>query len=74
MATVKITAVGEEVGVVLPRELLERLGLGEGDAVEIVETEQGIELRVQDPAISRQMDVAEGVMEKRRAALEEIAR
>jgi putative addiction module antidote len=70
----KLTAIGNSVGVILPREVLARLGVGKGDLLSAVETPNGIELRVSDPAFDAQMDVARSIMHKRRAVLRELAK
>ncbi|HLA10048.1 MAG TPA: AbrB/MazE/SpoVT family DNA-binding domain-containing protein [Pyrinomonadaceae bacterium] len=44
MSVLKVTTVGNSVGVILPRELLERLRVGKGDSLYVVETKNGIEL------------------------------
>ncbi len=41
MNILKVTTVGNSVGVVLPKELLERLRVGKGDSLYVIETRQG---------------------------------
>jgi putative addiction module antidote len=74
MATLKLRAIGNSVGVVLPKELLARLRLGEGDTVQVVETPDGFRVARHDPAFSEQMEVAREVMRRRRAVLRELAK
>lgn len=69
----KITAIGNSAGVILPKELLARLRLGKGDEVFALETPDGITLSAFDPELARQMDVAEQVMRKRRSLLRKLA-
>lgn len=69
----KITAIGNSAGVILPKELLARLRLGKGDEVFALETPDGITLSAFDPELARQMDVAEKVMRKRRSLLRKLA-
>lgn len=71
--TLKLTSVGNSVGVILPRELLEKLRVGKGDLLHVLETPNGIELTAHNPEFARQMDVAEGVMRKRRTLLNKLA-
>jgi putative addiction module antidote len=40
----KVTAIGNSVGIVLPKELLARLRVKKGDSLYVVETPSGIEL------------------------------
>ena len=44
----KLTAIGNSVGVILPKELLERLRVGRGDELHVLETPNGIELTPYD--------------------------
>ena len=73
-ATLKIRTVGNSLGVVLPRDVLARLRVGEGDTLHVVETEDGIRLVRHDPEFERQMGVAREVMRRRRAVLRELAK
>lgn len=73
MNTVKVTTVGNSVGVVLPKEILERLRVSKGDVLQVIETKNGIELTAYDPTFESQLAVAEKVMRKRRNPLEKLA-
>ena len=73
MTTVKVTTVGNSAGIVLPKEVLERLRVGKGDSLYVVETPDGVELTPYDPDFSAQMEVAEKVMRKRRDVLKKLA-
>jgi len=69
----KITAIGNSAGVILPRELLARLRLGKGDELYAIETPDGVRLTAFDPELAAQMGVAEQVMRDRRALLHKLA-
>lgn len=69
----KLTTVGNSVGVVLPKELLEKLRVQKGDSLQVLETPNGIELTAFDAEFDRQMDVAERVMRRRRNLLRKLA-
>lgn len=71
--TVKLTTVGNSTGIILPRELLEKLRVQKGDTLHVLETPNGIELTSFDPQMAQQMDVAERVMRKRRNLLKKLA-
>ena len=71
--TVKLTAVGNSTGIILPRELLDRLRLKKGDTLHVLETPKGVELTSFDPEFARQMDVAEKVMRDDRDILRRLA-
>ena len=74
MSALKLTAIGNSVGVILPRELLAKLGVGKGDSLFAVETEGGIRLTTTDPEFEAHMEVARAVMKKRRAVLRALAK
>jgi putative addiction module antidote len=73
MNVLKVTTVGNSVGVILPKELLERLRVQKGDSLYVIETTQGIELTPYNPEFARQMDAAERVMREDRDALRKLA-
>ena len=74
MIELKLTAIGNSVGVVLPKEALARLKVAKGDTLYITETPDGYRLTPYDPAFEAQMVAARKIMKKRRAALRELAR
>ena len=69
----KLTAIGNSTGVILPKELLARLRVEKGDELYVAETPDGIRLSVYDPALAAQMEVAEQVMRSRRTLLNKLA-
>jgi putative addiction module antidote len=72
--TLKLTTIGNSVGVVLPKELLEKLRVGKGDLLHVLEVPHGIQLQALDQTLADQMDVAERVMRKRRTLLNQLAK
>ena len=69
----KITAIGNSAGVILPRELLARLRLDKGDELHALETPDGIRLTTYDPEFAAQMEVAEKIMREDRELLRKLA-
>jgi putative addiction module antidote len=69
----KITAIGNSAGVILPKELLARLRVEKGDELYVTELPDGIKLMQYDPQLAAQMEVAERVMRERRTLLKELA-
>ena len=65
----KITAIGNSAGIILPKELLARLRVGKGDELFAIETPDGVRLTAFDPQLAAQMEVAEEVMRERRTLL-----
>ncbi len=74
MQHVKITAIGNSAGIILPREVLAQLGVDKGDTLSVVTTPNGIELSAYDPTFDEQMKVARDVMARYRNALRELAK
>jgi putative addiction module antidote len=74
MAALKLISVGNSVGVVLPKEMLVKLGLQKGDTLHAVETPDGFRLTVADDEFGSQMDVARRIMKERYAVLRELAK
>jgi putative addiction module antidote len=73
MTKVKLTSIGNSVGIVLPKEVLTRLRVGKGDTLSIVETVGGVTLSPFDPEFERQMDLAEEIMREDRDVLRKLA-
>ena len=70
----KVSQIGNSLGLVLPKEVLARLKVEKGDALFLTETEDGYRLTPYDPEFAEQMDAARKVMKKRRAVLRELAK
>ena len=68
-----MTTVGSSTGIVLPKEVLERLRIGKGDTLFMTETPDGIELRPYDEGFAEQMAIAERVMREDRDVLRKLA-
>ena len=74
MATLKLRAIGNSVGVVLPKDLLARLRVGEGDTLQVVETPDGFRITPLAPELQEQLRVGREVMKKYRNVLRELAK
>jgi len=72
MKTVKLTTVGSSTGIVLPKDVLERLRVNKGDVLHVIETPNGIELTPYDPEFAAQLAVAEEVMRADRDVLRQL--
>jgi putative addiction module antidote len=72
--TLKLTQVGNSVGVVLPKEALAALKLEKGDSVYLTESPEGFRITAYDPEFERQMNLAEDIMKRRRNVLRELAK
>lgn len=74
MHALKLTQIGNSVGVILPKEVLSRLKLGKGDTVYLTDSPDGMRITPHDPVFEKQMEVARGIMKSRRAVLRELAK
>lgn len=74
MATLKLRAVGNSVGVVLPKELLARLNLAEGDSLQVVESPDGLLLTVVPQETEAQLDLGREMMRKYRETFAALAK
>lgn len=69
----KITQIGNSLGVILPKELLAKLKVGKGDSLHVLDTQDGVELTPYDPELAEQMDVLDQVMRENRDLFRRLA-
>jgi putative addiction module antidote len=75
MVELKIVRIGNSLGVRLPREVLSRMHLGDGDKLILTEApEGGYRLSPYDPEFERQLEIAEQGMREYRNTLRELAK
>ena len=74
MTTLKLTQIGNSLGVVLPKELLAKLKVGKGDSLFVTEVAQGVTLTPYDPEFEQQMAAARQIAKKRRDVLRALAK
>lgn len=70
---VTLRKIGNSEGVILPKELLERLNVKAGDTLQVVESGKSIVLEPVDDSFERQMEAARQVMDKYKVALQKLA-
>lgn len=74
MATpVKITTIGNSVGIVLPKEVLNRLHVEKGDILYLTESPEGVLLSPYNAAFAQKLDALEQVMRENRDVLKKLA-
>ncbi len=74
MSALKLVPIGNSVGVILPRDILARLGVQKGDTLHAIETADGLRLTTAEPGFEEQMEVARRQMKKWRNVLRELAK
>ena len=72
-AVSKIRKVGNSSAVILPKEVMQRLNLQQGDEVSIIDSENGILLSPYNDKVNRQMELATKVMRENRNMLKKLA-
>ncbi len=70
----KIRKIGTSLGVVLPKELLTELGVGEGDKLYPVRTPDGVALTPYDPEFAEVLEDSRDYMRRHRNAMRELAK
>lgn len=74
MHALKLTQIGNSVGVILPKEVLAKLKLEKGDTLYLTDSPDGMRITPHDPVFEQQMQTARRIMKSRRAALRELAK
>lgn len=74
MLTLKITTVGNSMGIVLTKEVLNKLKVKKGDTLYLTETPHGYQLTPYDEEFVHQIKEAEKVMKEDRDVLHALAR
>ena len=71
---IELKKIGNSTGLILPKELLTRLGLDQGQQLVLTETPDGFKLTKGDPTFAEGMEIARRAMQTYRNALEELAK
>ena len=72
--SLKLVKIGNSTGVILPKDLLDRMGVQQGDSLTIVPDGDSFVLKPHDPEFEKQMAAAREVMKRRKKALRELAK
>ncbi len=71
--TVKVTTVGNSAGIILSKEILERLRVSKGDTLTVTETPDGVQLSTYEEKVARQLEISERIMKDNRNMLRKLA-
>lgn len=74
MHALKLTQIGNSVGVILPKEVLAKLKLGKGDTLYLTDTPDGVALTPLDPSFEEQIDVGREFMREYRDTFRALAK
>jgi putative addiction module antidote len=73
-AVVKVRKVGNSLGVILTKDVVESLGVAEGDELFAIRTPEGIRLTPYDPDFATAIESTREYMRRHRDALHELAK
>lgn len=71
--TTKVIAIGNSVGIILPKEALARLNVEKGDTLYIAESSQGFQITPYDEEFGAKMEVADQIVRRYRDAFKKLA-
>ena len=70
----KLTQIGNSVGVILPKEALTELAMEKGETLVLTSAPEGFRLTPDDSGFDERMEAAHRIMKKRRNVLKELAK
>lgn len=74
MHALKLTQIGNSVGVILPKEVLARLKLEKGDTLHLTDTPDGIALTPYEPNLEQQLALGREFMREYRDTFHALAK
>ncbi len=74
MTALKLTQIGNSVGLILPKEVLARLKLGKGDTVFVTDAANGVTLTPYDPDLAEQLQAGRDFMRDYRDTFHQLAK
>ena len=75
MVELKVRKFGNSLGVILPKKLIQRLGVAEGERMLLIETPEGnFRLTPPNPEFEEKMNKAQGIMDRYRNTLRILAK
>ena len=74
MIKVKITTVGNSMGILLPKEALSKMKASKGDTLYLVENQDGYSLTPYQQDFESQIEASEDIMKRYKNTLRELAK
>lgn len=74
MFELKVRKIGNSLGIVLPKEVINRLLTGDGEPLFLIEAADGYRLTPYDPKFERKMAKADDIISRYRNALHVLAK
>ena len=72
--TLKLTQIGNSVGVILPKEILARLKVEKGDTLFVTDAANGLVLTPYDPSLDEQLALGREFMREYRDTFHQLAK
>lgn len=73
MIEVKVTQIGNSIGIVLPKEASAKLNVSKGDRLFLLPNVDGYQLTALNPEVAHQIDLAEKISKRYRNTLKRLA-
>ncbi|MDR2837092.1 MAG: AbrB/MazE/SpoVT family DNA-binding domain-containing protein [Azonexus sp.] len=74
MTALKLTQIGNSLGVILPKEILARMKVEKGDALFVTEAANGVTLTPYDPGVEAQLKLGREFMREFRDTFHQLAK
>jgi putative addiction module antidote len=75
MTVLKLATIGTSTGVIIPKAMLDRMNVGKGDSLYVIEAPDGsYRLTPYDPAVAKKMEKACDIMRRYRNTLHVLAK
>lgn len=74
MTALKLTQIGNSVGVILPKDVLARLKVEKGDTLYLTDAANGVMLTPYDPALDEQVEAGREFMREYRDTFHQLAK
>lgn len=74
MTALKLTQIGNSVGVILPKDLLSKLKLEKGDTVFVTEAANGLNFSPYDPSLEEELALGREFMREFRDTFHQLAK
>ena len=74
MTALKLTQIGNSVGVILPKEVLARLKVAKGDTLFVTDAANGVLLTPYDPSLEEQLKLGREFMHEFRDTFHQLAK
>ena len=74
MESLKLTQIGNSVGAIFQKDMLQHLNVGKGDTLYVTRTPEGLLLSPYDPAVAAQVEQGREFIKQYRDTLRELAK